>query len=209
MKIEFSRFIDALFAGILIIIILVMGWLDDIELKAQDRFYQRPGVKSDDIIVIGVDKVTVSNLGPLSPEYRKYITSAITYLNNHDPNARPAVIGIDSFFTGSYDAEVDSKLAAAAGQYGNVVVAAEVDPDDENESDEDIWSKSWPYIPPYEALAEVVDVGHIHAPNENVAHHDLLFVNTEERGRLYSLSRVVYEKYCKFKGIEANATPET
>ena len=207
MKIKFSRFIDAFFAGLVIALIAATGWLDELDLKAQDHLYQKPGIKSSDIIVIGIDKVTVSNLGPNSPEYRKYMASAINYLNNHDPNARPAVIGIDSFFTGSYNPEVDNALAAAVGQYRNVVIAAEVDPGDEE--DEEVWSKSWPYIPPYPALAEVADVGHIHAPDEDVVHHDLLFVNAEGRGRLYSLARVVYEKYCQVKGIAAKAPPET
>ncbi|MBR1859146.1 MAG: adenylate/guanylate cyclase domain-containing protein [Selenomonadaceae bacterium] len=215
MKKNFTKFIDAFLAGLIITFIAAMGWLDDLDIRAQDNFYQRPGVKNNDIIVIGIDKITISKLGPVSPEYRKYVAEAITYLNNHDPNARPAVIGIDSFYTGSYDSEIDNALVKAAGQYNNVVVAVEVDTDDEYENSEnyknaeDIWSKSWPYIPPYDALAKVVNVGHIHAPTEDVIHHALLFVNAEDHGRIYSLSRTIYEKYCEVRGIDVKSPPET
>lgn len=209
MKRRVTRFIDAFFAGLVITFIAAMGWLDDLDSKTQDYFYQRPNVRSEDIVVIGIDKVTVSTLGPISPEYRKYIANAITYLNNRDPNSRPAVIGLDLLFTGSYDYDIDNLLAKAAGQYDNVVVAVEVDTDGEDEENEYTWSKSWPYIPPYEALAKVTNVGHINAPAENVVHHDLLFVNAEDRGRLYSLARVVYEKYCAAKSINVNKAPET
>ena len=191
MKRNVTRFIDAFFAALIITLIAAMGWLDDLDSKTQDYFYQKPSAKSNDVIVIGIDKLTVSTLGPISPEYRKYIADSITYLNNHDPDSRPAVIGLDLLFTGSYD-------------YGNVVVAVEVDTDGEDDEDEYTWSKTWPYIPPYEALAKVTNVGHINAPAENVVHHDLLFVNAENRGRLYSLARVIYEKYCTIKNININ-----
>ena len=209
MKKKGTRFIDALFAGLLITLIAAIGGLEDLDSKVQDYFYQRPSVKSNDVIVIGIDKITISNLGPVSPEYRKYVADAITYLNNHDPNSRPAVIGLDLLFTGSYDSNVDDKLAAAAGQYGNVVVAVEVDTDGEDDENLDTWSKSWPYIPPYEALAKATNVGHINAPTEDVVHHDLLFVNAEGHGKLYSLARVIYEKYCQLKGIDIKIAPKT
>lgn len=43
---------------------------------------------------------------------------------------------------------------------------------------------------------------------DGIARHDLLYVDTQERGRLYSFGRVIYEKWCRFKGIEPCALPD-
>ena len=214
----FLRFADALLVGLLITLIAGAGWLDEIDLRVSDKFFQKESEKNPDIIVIGIDKVTLNELGPNSSIRRSDMAKAITYLNNNAPNERPAVIGIDGLFTGenSADPEGDKLLVEAAAQYGNVVVGSEADLDNEDISAESedpyaTWNKTWPWIGAFPALDAVTDTGHINAPNEpdGIARHELLFVNVEERGRLYSFSRVIYEKWCRYKGIVPNAPPET
>lgn len=210
------RWIYALTAALLLTAIVASGWLDDLDYRISDRFYQTGNEKSSDIVVLGIDKITLSKLGPTSSLTRAHFAQAVEYLNNHNPAARPAVIGIDVLFTGdnSADPEGDRRLAAAAAQYGNVVVASEADVVDDDFSTVDpydVWSQTWTWIPPFAALAAVADTGHINAPNEDdgIVRHDLLYVNVTERGRLYSFARVIYEKWCAVKGIAPNAPPKT
>ena len=205
---NFWHLIEA-FAVALFLTILAAGCVHDIDNRFSDKFYQSAGKKSSDIVVIGIDNVTLSKLGSHSSLKRRDIAQAINYLNR-DPLSRPAVIGIDILFTGDdqYDPEGDKLLAEAAAKYGNVVVGSEVVVNDDL-ADENPWAQSWPWIPPYDALAEVVETGHINAPNENdgIIRHDLLYVNAEGNGRVYSFARVIYEKFCRVKGIEPKILP--
>lgn len=212
------RLTDAFLVAFIMTLIVSTGLLEDLDYRISDKFYQRPGEKSPDIVVIGIDQVTLSNLGPKSSIRRRDIARAIEQLNNNVPGARPAVIGLDFLFTGENyaDPEGDKLLVKAAAQYGNVVMASEVDLDDEDilkDSDSPYasWDKEWTLIQPFPALAEVTDIGHINAPNEEdgIVRHDLLYVNTTEHKKLYSFGRVIYEKWCRFKGIEPNAMPKT
>ena len=212
----FLKPIEALLAAALLTAIAWTGWLDDLDYRISDRLYQTGGEKNPDIVVIGIDKVTLSKLGPASSLTRAHFAQAVEYLNNHDPNARPAVIGIDVLFTGENadDPEGDRRLVAAVAQYGNVVVASEADVLDDDAPTDDIyaeWAQTWEWIPPFPALAAAADTGHINAPNEadGIVRHDLLYVNVTERGRLYSFSRVIYEKWCAFKKITPKAPPPT
>ena len=202
------RLADSFLVALLMVLIASSDWLNDFDYKISDNFYQQPGEKSSDIVVIGIDQNTLNHLGPKSSIRRADIAKVIDQLNG-DPTTRPAVIGLDIIFTGenAADPEGDKLLVNAAAKYGNVVVASEVDLDDENISAP--WDETWTWIPPFSALAAVADTGHINAPNEEIVRHDLLYVNTTERGRLYSFGRVIYEKWCSFKGIEPNAPPKT
>ena len=211
-----TRLADAFLLASLITLIVATGLIDELDYRISDKFYQQPGQKTPDIVVIGIDKITLNNLGSKDSIRRSDMAKAIEQLNNNFPDARPAVIGIDALFTGknSADPQGDELLVKAAAQYGNVVVASEVDLDDENilEENEDPyapWDKTWNWIKPFPALATVTDTGHINAPNEEIVRHDLLYVNTVEHGRLYSFGRVIYEKWCNFKGMEPNALPKT
>ena len=204
--------IDAFFIAMLLTL-LAVSCRDNTDGRFSDRFYQHVGKKNPDIVVIGIDNRTISKMGPRSSIRRRDIAQAINFLN-HDPNSRPAVIGLDILFTGENpdDPEGDKILAEACAKYKNVVTAAEVDVNDDSVADEDaVWAENWEMIPPYPALEKVADIGHINAPNESdgIVRHDLLFVNVEGYGRLYSFGRVIYEKFCCTRGIEPNKLPIT
>ncbi|MBR1581382.1 MAG: adenylate/guanylate cyclase domain-containing protein [Selenomonadaceae bacterium] len=209
------RSLDAFLIATLITTIAACGWLDDLDYRIADRFYQQPEPRDPNIIVIGIDKITLSKLGPEAAIPRGYFARAIENLNR-DPNARPAVIGVDILFTGekAADPEGDRLLAAAAARFNNVVVASEADVDDELADPNDPyapWDQDWAWIPPYPGLADAADTGHINAPNEDdgIVRHDLLYVNTVERGRLYSFARVIYEKWCRARNVEPKSPPST
>lgn len=212
------RFADAFLVALLITIIAKAGLLDEIDLRACDKFYQEAGEKNPDIVVIGIDKATLSKLGPNSSIRRRDIAQAIRYLNNNAPGECPAVIGLDILFTGenSADLEGDRLLVEAAAQYGNVVVGSEADLDEEDFFSDSAnpyapWDRAWPWIGAFPKLNAAADTGHINAPNEpdGITRHELLYVNVTERGRLYSFARVIYEKWCAFKGVEPKPPPET
>lgn len=195
--------------------IAATSWLSEVDHRVSDMLYQKHGEISSDIVVIGVDSETLNKFGPIPTWLRRDIPKVITYLNEHDPEARPAVIGLDFLFTGgnSQAPEVDKHFAETVAKYRNVVVASAVIIDEEEFGDDpyELWNKTWPLDPPFEELAAVADIGHICEPYDadGTVRHQLLYVNTEEGGQLYSFSRIIYEKYCHYKGIAPNAPPAT
>ena len=211
---RFTGVLDAFLIASLITAIAATGWFDEIDYNASDRFYQQSGVRNPNIAVIGIDLITLNKLGALSSIPRGVYAQAIENLNR-DPEARPVVIGMDMQFVGEKlnDPEGDRILVDAAAQCGNVVVASQIAVDDEKALDTPYspWDQTWHWISPYPALNAVVESGHIDAPDEpdGITRHELLYVNTVERGRLYSFSRVIYEKYCRAKGIDPKAPTTT
>ncbi|MBR1647171.1 MAG: adenylate/guanylate cyclase domain-containing protein [Selenomonadaceae bacterium] len=208
----FWHLFDALFAAIILTLLASAGLANELNNRLADELYQSAGEKSPDIVVIGIDNLTLSKIGAMNSIRRRDVAQAINFLN-HNPSSRPAVIGVDALFTGNNpdDPEGDRLLAEACAKYKNVVVGAEAAVKDELASGDNPWVETWPLIPPYSALEEVTEIGHINAPNEDdgIVRHDLLYVNVEERGRLYSFARVIYEKFCRHKGIEPNDSPWT
>ena len=193
--------------------IAATSWLDEIDYRVSDWLYQKPGEINSDIVVIGVDAETLNKLGSLSIWGRQDIPKIITYLNEHDPQARPAVIGLDFLITGENPQapEVDKQLVETIARYDNIVLASDVDEDDSSDDPYARWNRAWPVDPPFEALAAVVDIGHICFPydSDGIVRHQLLYVNTTENGQLYSFARIIYEKYCQYKGIAPNPSPNT
>ena len=212
------RTINVIIATVVIVAAITADWVEELDARVADELYQKSVEADSNILVIGIDSSTLNKLGPSSAWVRKETAKVIQYLNNNDPNARPAVIGIDVLFSGhkSDDADTDLALAEAAGQYGNVVMAAGAfitvgNSREETSNPYAIWEKSWPADFPYKELRESAAIGHYDAPNEKdgVARHNLLFVNIDGMGRLYSFGRTIYEKWCESRGISPNPPPVT
>lgn len=210
-----ARLIPALLA-VAVTAVIALGWLNAADNAVSDALYQRAGPASRDIVVVGIDQVSLDTLGPM-PWPRNYMAEAITFLNNADPDARPAVIGIDVLYTGENrnDPVADAQLANAAAQYGNVVVASAAIYGNEMTDAEGIFSVhsrgvlGWDA--PYEALKQAADTGHINAmaDTDGILRHALLYVDVPENGRLFSFARVIYERWCEAMGEEPNPCPET
>lgn len=196
--------------------IAATNWLNEVDYRISDRLYQKPSPVSSDIIVIGIDSETLNKLGPLSSWLRRDVAKVIDYMNSNDSQARPAVIGLDFLFTGenAQDPNIDKKLVETVAKYDNIVLASAVIVEDEEELNDDpyaVWNQSFAWDKPFDALAAVSNIGHICFPTDtdSIVRHQLLFVNLQEHGRLYSFPRIIYEKFCHYKGIEPNPSPMT
>ncbi|MBR4903969.1 MAG: adenylate/guanylate cyclase domain-containing protein [Selenomonadaceae bacterium] len=207
--------IEALLIAALITAIAATETLDDLDYRISDWLYQKTSEANSDIVVVGIDSITLNKLGVLSSWIRRDIAKVITYLNENDPTARPAVIGIDLIFTGenSQDPEADRQLVETIAKYDNVVLTS-LSNAKEDSNDRDpfaMWNKTWQEELPFQALAEVADVGHICEPidSDGLLRHQLLYMNVAEHGQRYSFARVIYEKFCKAKGITPNQSPIT
>ena len=67
--------------------------------SAADALYQHTSAADGEIVVIGMDQRGTDALGPM-PWDRSVFGEVIDFLNYADPEARPAVIGIDVLFIG-------------------------------------------------------------------------------------------------------------
>ena len=209
MRKKLLRFVDAFLVALIMTGIAAVGWLDDFDAKFSDYLYQKVGEKNSDILVVGIDTETVRNFG--SPTIRRSDFAKVIENLNKNSDSRPAVIGIDGVFTGENinDGDSDEKLVKAAAEYKNVVVGSEADFDDESYFDS-TGKKIWKWIPPFQKLLEVAETGHINAVSEpdGSIRKSFLCIDVTERGKLFSFSRVIYEKYCDYKNIEKNSLPE-
>ena len=215
MKRNFIRLLTALLAAAALTAIAGLGLLDGADGSASDRIYQRPDGADGEIVVIGIDRRALEELGPL-PWPRSYMAEAIEYLNA-DPDARPAVIGVDVLYVGEgNDPDADAYLVEAAAEYGNVVFASaasfgrEVVHHGEHEfSMNNRAVKAWDE--PFPALAAVSATGHINAMDDGdgVLRHAMLWIDVPGRGRVSSFARAIYEAWCDGNGAVPNTPPGT
>ena len=201
--------IDAILVSVVVAFVMYTGVLDTFNRSASDMLYQREEKSpSPDILVIGIDEKTLDKYGKLCYWERRGMAEVIEYLNR-DPAFRPAVIGVDTFFTGKnpYDEEEDKLLIEAANRYKNVVFAAEAQWDGFDKN-------GVPYSDyldkPYEGLADIDHIGNVWAPNEKdgVTRHGLLNVKVNGmQGDFLSFSRVIYNMWCDYNGKPHNPPP--
>ena len=201
---------EAIFFAALMTAIAAAGWLDDIDCRVSDWLYQKSSATDSDIVVVGIDSETLSARGPLSTWLRRDIATLIERLNE----APPAVIGMDFLFTGesSNAPEVDAHLAEVVKQAGNVVTASAAIIDDYETKDPfELWNETLQEDAPFAALNAAAYVGHICEPcdADGLVRHQLLYINVIERGQLYSFARVIYETWCRAKGLTPNPAPST
>ena len=208
------RVCAALLGAVILCLIAWSGALERPDGTVSDAIYQHKGMTDGEVIVVGMDQRAVEELGPM-PWPRDIMGDVIAYLNS-DPELKPAVIGIDVLYVGeSADPEADAYLAEMAAEGENVVPASAatfgssiVDNGESFYVDERAvlyWDS------PYPDLADVTDTGHINAmaDADGIIRHALLYVDVPGEGRVYALSRVLYEHWCEVNGIEPNPLPET
>ena len=211
-----KRLLSAFLISILIFLLIAFGTLDSLDQAFSDRFYQHAGAGSRDILVIGMDQASLDTLGPM-PWPRNYMAEAVTFLNNADPDARPAVIGIDVLYSGENpdNPAADLQLAKAAAQYGNVVVASAAAFDTAFVEENGIFAAAPRTVTgwdsPFPALEQSADTGHINAmaDSDGVFRHSLFYVDKPDGSRVFSFARVIYEKWCAFVGEEPSPLPKT
>lgn len=183
-------------AALLVTILVGLGVLRRVDRWAQDSLFQRPGVPSSDIVIIGIDEEALDLLGPYNTWDRNIIASALEALAR-DPDKKPAVTAVDILYAGNSTQQADDRLAEAAGNLGNVITASMA------EFGEKItWengravsmstSAVLDYEQPYEALRSCTTQGHINAMTDvdGVMRHGLLYVEPDgsEESRVYSMA---------------------
>lgn len=182
----------------------------------QDLLFQRAGVSSGDIIVIGIDENALAELGPYNTWDRNVMASALEALAS-DPDKRPAVVAIDTLYQGETDPEADARLARAAAELDCVVTATVAQFGTRHTFTNDgIISDYYSvlgYEEPYEQLRDVTIQGHINAmeDTDGIMRHALLYVDPSEYTEdspVYSMAFTTARLYLEQRG-EQIELPQT
>lgn len=185
--------------------VLILQWsgiFDSVDNRLQDFHYQKGGLVSPEILVIGIDEETMQEYGSWQNWSRTGTTQLLEVLNR-DPDYAPAVIGLDIGFFGESGAEADERLAAAASLVDNVVTTSYASFGKELTEDEygqfSTKDAVITYEVPYEGLREHVSYGFSNVPvdGDGIVRHSLYRIDTgmAEGGTAYSFAAELYRKY--------------
>ncbi len=216
-KMETNTFRKALFpllAALVVAGLISIRLLHTPDRWTQDALYQQRGTPSPEILIIGIDEETLSELGPYGPSYRGLMAYALERLAS-DPERLPAAVAIDVLYEGENDPGTDAQLAAAAEKLGCVVTAsmAEFGQDivwENGHAVERSLSAVINYVEPFEALRAVTVQGHINAmpDTDGILRHALLYVEKPSGEKVYSMAAQVARLYCEKNGKEFGLSAE-
>ncbi len=203
------------FLILLIALLLGVQWLglfDSAQNRLEDFHYQKGGLISPEIYVIGIDEETLMQYGVWPGWGRARLAELIQALNQEADTA-PAVIGLDIGFFGAYEETADRALAEAAAIMDNVVVTSyasfgkKVVETEEGgfQAQESVVT----YEVPYEGLQESVTWGFSNVPldEDGIVRHGLYQIPVEGE-QAYSFACEIYRKYmgCLPERIEQGQT---
>lgn len=173
------------------------GLLQSPDKILQDHLYQRPTAVSPDIVIIGIDEQSLTDLGPYNTWDRNVMASALEALAS-DPDKLPSVVAIDTLYAGTTSEEADTHLAEAADRLGCVITATAAQFGTTNTfTDEGVITDTYSilgYEEPYDALRDVTMQGHINAMEDvdGIMRHALLYVEpldgNGQKTRVYSMA---------------------
>ncbi len=173
----------------------------------QDALFQRPGVTSGQIVVIGIDEKALTEIGAYNTWDRTVMARALEALAA-DEEHKPAVVAIDTLYSGETTPEADERLAEAAAKLGNVITASSAAFGTRTEQDE--LGRYYindrvviEYEEPFEALKNVTTTGHINAnyDADGIMRHALLFIDTPDGNRIYSMASQTARAYAEKQGF--------
>ena len=200
-------------ALVLVLLIGIWGLLDRPDRWIEDAMFQHPKALDGTIIVIGIDDKALEEIGPYNTWDRSVMASALEQLAK-DPSNRPAVVAIDTQYTGETGTEADTKLADAAASLDNVIIAsfASIGPavvEDENGNIYFDQNAVYDYSVPYKALRDVTAQAHINGmtDSDGIMRHAMLTV-TPNGQKVYSMAYTAAKLYAEKTGI-AIKEPET
>ena len=194
-----------LFGTIFVLCLVLMalqmaGALASVEWRLQDAHYQKGGLVSPEIFVIGIDEETMMDYGSWQ-NWSRTGTAKLLEVLNQNPETAPAVIGLDIGFFGESDASADKALAEAAALLDNVVMTSYASFGKEVEEGtggafltrESVVT----YEIPYAGLREHVSYGFSNVPvdKDGVVRHSLYSLRTGDGETVYSFAAEVYRKY--------------
>ena len=177
---------------------------------AADALYQHPQLTSGNIIVVGIDERALSELGPFQNWTRDNMAKALEFLAE-DPDNLPAVVAIDTLYSGESIPEADRRLAKAASALPAVIAAnlakfgTTVAFSDDGSAAIDRFTVL-DVETPYRDLFHVTHRAHINAMNDTdgILRHALLYVTTPEGDTLYSMAKEAAELYAEAHGESLN-----
>ena len=189
-----------------VIVMIAAGTLHRLDRWAQDWLYQQRGTPSGEIIIIGIDEETLSELGPYGPSYRAVMAYALDRLAS-DPEKRPAAVAVDVLYEGESGTAADGQLAAAAEKLGNVITASmaeygEVITWENSHAVERNAAAVVNYVEPFEALRSVTEQGHINAMSDRdgILRHALLYVRNPDGEQVLSMAATTAKRYLEARG---------
>lgn len=181
------------------------GILDKLDGMAQDALYQQPSALSGEIIMICIDDKALDRFGPYNTWDRNIMASALEKLAA-DPAHLPAVVAIDTIYTGHTTPEADKRLAEAASKLDVVTasfaqIGTQIVEDENGNLYYDRGAVSG-YSLPYEELRDVTTQGHVNAvcDTDGILRHALLSIDVDG-GKIYSMAYTTAKKYADRMGI--------
>jgi len=201
---KFRRILLIFLAALLVTALPAAGVLRRVDRWTQDRLFQRPGVPSRDIVIIGIDDAAFDLFGPYNSWDRNIMASALEALAA-DPEKLPAVVAVDVLYAGETGMQADTRLAEAAEALGCVVTASMAEFGErvtwEGGLAAGLESGVIGVERPFEALREVTVQGHINAmaDSDGVLRHALLSVPDGE-GILPSMAVQAARLYLERRG---------
>ncbi|MCR4897172.1 MAG: adenylate/guanylate cyclase domain-containing protein [Lachnospiraceae bacterium] len=194
-------------------LVAYLGLLRRFDRWLEDALFQRPSLISGDVVVIGIDERALEELGPYSTWTRDNMAMALEALNA-DPAKKPAVVAIDTLYSGPSTPEADAHLVKAAADLGNVVTAGLgiFGTDYVRKEDGNYQIDSYAllgYEESYEALKNVTTVGHINAmqDTDGVMRHAVLYADLPEGRRVYSMAAEASRLFLARSGRELVLPP--
>ena len=180
-------------------------WLDN---RVADALYQKQELTSGRVVVIGIDEKALQEYGPFQSWDRSIVANALTQLAS-EPGKEPAVVAIDTLYSGVRGDASDARLAEAAGKLPCVVTAGTATFGTTREYNEegkyvvnDYAIQN--YEESYDDLKAVSHVGHINAmyDTDGILRHSILYIDLPSGERVYSMPAVVAEEYLAQQGEE-------
>ncbi len=203
-----NQFLYALLLSIIFTAIAAFGILSSFDKWAQDSLFQGTKYTDNDIVVFGIDEKALKEIGAYNTWDRNVMASILTTLNS-DPDNKPAVVAVDTLYSGKTDDAADLNLVEAAKNLDNVISAASATFSSgwyETSNGDMKWSnyRIINYEEPFKELMEVTDTGHINAmyDTDGIMRHALLYIEKDGE-KTYSMPFEAAKKYLEKKGKKA------
>ncbi len=208
MKKKLQILAETLLVGFLVFILTVTNVFRFFDNMAKDSLYQIPRGIDSKIKIIGIDEKTMAELGPIQTWSRSFYADLLRKLNEQ-AESKPLLVGFDVLFSGNVDAG-DDDFTAAAAESGNVVIVDHLIYGRKLTTNEDGFA-SYPVESieePFESLSSVCNMGYSNVSQDSDGTVRRIIPSEVYEGAEQKMfSNILYEEYCKRKGITPNAVP--
>ncbi len=195
-----------------------LGVYNRLDKWIQDSVLLRPQSLTGDVVVIGIDDASLEALGPYNTWDRNVMAKALGQLST-DPNNMPAVVAIDTLYTGETTPEADAGLVEEVKRLPCVITAsAGVFGSDFVEDEKGSFARQdhmvVGYDEPFGALKKATTQGHINAMYDldGVLRHGILYFEvTDDSGQknyIYSMAWEAAKAFAEANG-QAITAPAT